>query len=165
MKKILLPLLATSAVLPVALADNDKPNIVFLLIDDLGWGELEPYGNTFNETPNINRMASEGVTFTNAYAACTVSSPTRACFYTGQYSPRHGIGDFLSENDDNYLEPDKHVTVNEALKNAGYATGMLGKWHLDTDFVVNNGGPYKHGYDWVFGTETSYIAGGDYFYR
>ena len=164
MKKILLPVLATTAVSSLATADNNKPNIVFLLIDDLGWGELGPYGNTFNETPNINRMASEGVMFTNAYAASTVSSPTRACFYTGQYSPRHRIGDFLAENNDNYLEPDKHVTINRALKAAGYTTGMLGKWHLDTEFVNNYGGPYKHGYDWVFGTETSYIAGGDYFY-
>ena len=164
MKKALLPLLATASISQLALAEVEKPNIVFLLIDDLGWGELEPYGNTFNETPNINQMASEGVTFTNAYASSAVSSPTRACYYTGQYSPRHGVCDFLPENTKQYLDPAKHVTINEALKNAGYYTGMIGKWHLDTDFTENKGGPDKHGYDWVFGTETSYIAGGDYFY-
>jgi arylsulfatase A-like enzyme len=164
MKKILFPLLATASMSQIALAETEKPNIVFLLIDDLGWGELAPYGNTFNETPHITQMAQEGVTFTNAYAAGSVSSPTRACFYTGQYAPRHGICDFLPENSKNYLDPAKHVTVNEALKEAGYYTGMTGKWHLDTDFAENKGGPGKHGYDWVFGTETKYIAGGDYFY-
>ena len=160
-----LPLLATLSAPQIMQAENtEKPNIVFLLIDDLGWGELGPYGNTFNETPNIDRMSREGVTFTNAYAASAVSSPTRASFYTGQYTPRHGICDYLPERTENFLDPAKHVTINEALKNAGYYTGMIGKWHLDTEFKENPGGPDKHGYDWVFGTETKYIAGGDYFY-
>lgn len=154
-------LLSVNSLFP---AEKSQPNIVFLLIDDLGYGEFSCYGNTFNETPNIDRMAQEGMRFTQAYAGSAVSSPTRACFHTGQYTPRHGICDFLPENDKNYLDPAKHVTVNEALKQAGYATGLIGKWHLDTDFKNNHGGPKAHGYDWVFGTETKYIAGGDYFY-
>lgn len=150
--------------LPLSLWAQDQPNIVFLLVDDLGWGELASYGNTFNETPNINQMASEGVTFTNAYASAPVSSPTRACLHTGQYTPRHGIFDYLADNASNYLDPSKHVTLNEALQEAGYTTGILGKWHLDTDFDSNLGAPKLHGFDYVFGTETTYIAGGDYFY-
>lgn len=162
--KHILPLLASSTLSSFALHAANKPNIVFLMIDDLGWGEFSSYGNTFNETPNIKALGQEGMTFTHAYSAGPVSSPTRACLHTGQYTPRHGICDFLPESTANYLDPDKHVTINEALKNAGYYTGLIGKWHLDTEFAENKGGPTAHGYDWVFGTETKYIAGGDYFY-
>ncbi|MFC0875612.1 sulfatase-like hydrolase/transferase [Saccharicrinis sp. FJH2] len=148
----------------IAKAQAEKPNIVMVLIDDLGYGEFETYGNTFNETPYINQLAKEGMTFTNAYASAPVCSPSRASIQTGQYTARHGIYDFVSENSDEYLKPEDHVTVNEALKNAGYYTGLIGKWHLDTDFENNPGGPAAHGYDKVIATETKYIAGGDYFY-
>lgn len=162
--KKILSLLSSGLMMSLSLPANEKPNIVFLMIDDLGWGEFASYGNTFNETPNITALGAEGMTFTNAYSAGPVSSPTRASFHTGQYTPRHGICDYLPENSAHYLDPAKHTTVNEALKNAGYHTGLIGKWHLDTDFAENKGGPLAHGYDWVFGTETKYIAGGDYFY-
>lgn len=145
-------------------ADGEKPNIILVLIDDLGYGELETYGNTFNETPNITKLAEEGMMFTDAYASGPVCSPSRASIQTGQYTPRHGIYDYLSENSDNYLSPGNHITINEALKNAGYYTGLIGKWHLDTDFEDNPGSPLAHGYDEVIATETKYIAGGDYFY-
>ncbi len=164
-KKLILPLITSGLMSSMTIsAANEKPNIVFLIIDDLGWGEFASFGNTFNETPNITALGAEGMTFTNAYSAGPVSSPTRASFHTGQYTPRHGICDFLSENTANYLDPAKHITINEALKNAGYYTGLIGKWHLDTNFTDNKGGPLAHGFDWVFGTETKYIAGGDYFY-
>jgi arylsulfatase A-like enzyme len=145
-------------------AQNEKPNIVLVLIDDLGYGELASYGNTFNETPNITNMAQEGMTFTNAYASAPVCSPSRASIHTGQYTPRHGIFDYLSENSSNYLDPSLHTTLSEALSGAGYYTGLIGKWHLDTDFENTPGSPEAHGFDWVKGTETKYIAGGDYFY-
>ena len=164
MKKYLLPLLATASTAQLIAGTNEKPNIVFLMLDDLGWGELPVYGNTFNEMPNVEIMAQEGVTFTNAYACGPVSSPTRASLHTGQYTPRHGICDFLSEFTPKYLKPDEHVTMNEALKAAGYYTGLIGKWHLDRDFDENKGGPLHHGFDWVFGSETKYIGPGDYFY-
>ena len=145
-------------------AQYEKPNIILVLIDDLGYGELAPYGNTFNETPNITNMVQDGMTFTNAYASAPVCSPSRASIHTGQYTARHGIYDYLSENSLNYLDPSKHVSLNEALSNAGYYTGLIGKWHLDTDFEKNPGSAETHGFDWVKGTETKYIAGGDYFY-
>ncbi len=143
---------------------QDKPNIVVVLIDDLGYGELPTYGNTFNETPYMDQLAEEGVLFTDAYAPAPVSSPARASYHTGQYTPRHGITDFISRNSPHYLDPDEHVTLNEALQDEGYFTGVIGKWHLDTDFENNFGGPEAHGFDWVFGTETEYIGPGDYFY-
>lgn len=143
---------------------NKKPNIVFIMADDLGWGELNTYGSDFNETPNLNKLASQGMRFTQAYAAAPVCSPTRASLMTGQYPARVGITDFLAPKSKRYLEPEKYITINEALSKAGYHTGMIGKWHLDTHFDENKGSPVNHGFDEVIGTETKYIADGDYFY-
>lgn len=142
----------------------EKPNIVFILADDLGWGELQCYGNTFNETPNLDKLASQGLRFTNAYAAGPVCSPTRASIMTGQYPARVGITDFLAPSTGRLLDPAKHVTINEVLSESGYHTGLVGKWHLDTEFKENRGGPGRHGFDEVIGTETKYIADGDYFF-
>ena len=105
------------------------PNIIFILADDLGWAELGCYGNGFNETPNLDRMAVEGIRFTEAYAAAPVCSPYRASFLTGQFPARHGILDYLRPNTANPLSTD-HVTLAEMFKKNGYATGMIGKWHL-----------------------------------
>lgn len=147
-----------------AQAPAKKPNIVFILIDDMGWGELTCYGNKFNETPNIDHLATQGIRFTNAYAAAPVCSPTRASIMTGQWPARIGITDFLPEKTTRFLDPAKYITINEALKTQGYHTGMIGKWHLDTDYEHPKGSPKQHGFDEVIATETSYIAGGDYFY-
>ena len=142
-----------------------KPNIIFILADDLGSAEVASYGNGFNETPNLDRLEAEGIKFTNAYAAAAVCSPTRGSIMTGQYPARVGITDFLAPKTGKSLDPEKFVTINEALADAGYHTGMIGKWHLDTDFKNNNPhGPESHGFDEVIGTETKYIADGDYFY-
>lgn len=145
-------------------ASSKKPNIIFLMVDDLGWGELNSYGNTFNETPNLNKLASQGLRFTQAYAAAPVCSPTRASVMTGQYPARVGITDFLAPKSKMYLKPEEYITINEALSKAGYHTGLIGKWHLDTHFKENKGSPKNHGFDEVIGTETKYIADGDYFY-
>ncbi|HEU5148054.1 MAG TPA: sulfatase-like hydrolase/transferase, partial [Chryseosolibacter sp.] len=88
-----------------------KSNIVFILADDLGWGELNCFGNTFNETPHLNKLAAQGIKFTNAYAAGPVCSPTRASIMTGQYPARVGITDFLAPSTGRLLDPAKHVTV------------------------------------------------------
>jgi arylsulfatase A len=152
---------------PVSLTGNagtQKPNIVFVLADDLGWGELGCYGNLFNETPHLDKLASQGIKFTHAYAAAPVCSPTRASILTGQYPARVGITDFLAPQTGRLLDPGLHTTINEVLGQAGYHTGLIGKWHLDTDFTENRGGPQKHGFDEVIGTETKYIADGDYFF-
>jgi arylsulfatase A-like enzyme len=141
-----------------------KPNIIFIMADDLGWGELGCYGNSFNETPNLDKLASEGLKFTQAYASAAICSPTRVSFITGQYPARVGITDFLPAKTDRWLDPAKYFTVNEALSTGGYHTGMFGKWHLDTDYETNKGGPKAHGFDEVIGTETKYIADGDYFF-
>jgi arylsulfatase A len=144
--------------------EKRKPNIVFIMADDLGYGELGCYGNSFNETPNLNQLAKDGVRFTQAYAAAPICSPTRASILTGQYPARVGITDFLPAKTDRWLDPAKYYTLNEALSGAGYHTAIIGKWHLDTDYDTMKGSPKAHGFDEVIGSETKYIADGDYFF-
>ena len=115
---------------------SGKLNFVFFLIDDLGWTDLGCYGSTFYETPNIDRLASEGMRFTEAYAACPVCSPTRGSIMTGKYPARLGITQWIGGPNEptpyrHYL-PLEEVTIAEVLKQAGYATGFVGKWHLST---------------------------------
>jgi arylsulfatase A len=142
-----------------------KPNIIYILADDLGWTALNSYGNTFNETPNLNKMASQGMRFTNAYASAPVCSPTRGSLYTGQYPARVGILTFLSGTDTIHLDTTQ-ITIAERLKDAGYKTGFIGKWHLTgyTSAGAEYVGPDQHGFDEVLSSETKYIGGGDYWY-
>jgi len=113
---------------------DKKLNFVFILIDDMGWKDLGCYGSTFYETPNIDRLASEGVRFTNAYAACPVCSPTRGSILTGKYPSRLGITQFIGAPDKptpyRRQMPLEEVTIAEAFKSQGYATCYVGKWHL-----------------------------------
>ena len=115
--------------MPQAVVAADRPNIIFVLADDLGWSELGCYGNRFNQTPHLDRLARDGMRFTQAYAAAPVCSPYRAAFLTGQYPARVGIVDYLRPNSANALST-RHVTLPEVLGGSGYATGMIGKWHL-----------------------------------
>ncbi|MBN1805820.1 MAG: sulfatase [Sedimentisphaerales bacterium] len=117
-----------------------KTNIVFILIDDMGWTDAGCYGSKFHKTPNIDRLAKEGMRFTNAYAACPVCSPTRASILAGQYPARIGITDFIPGHQrpwEKMIVPQNRlqlsleaITIPEALKQQGYTTGHIGKWHL-----------------------------------
>ena len=141
------------------------PNIIFILADDLGWAELGCYGNTFNETPSLDRLAQDGMRFTQAYAAAPVCSPYRVSLMAGQYPVRTGITDYLRPDDPKHLSTDD-VTVAELLKSAGYVTGIIGKWHLTG--YANHGaeevGPDRQGFDEVIVSENRGIAGGSYFF-
>lgn len=139
-----------------------RPNLVFILADDLGWAELGCYGNRFNDTPHLDRLAREGMRFTQAYAAAPVCSPMRASFMTGQYPARVGITDYLRPNDEKYLSPD-HVTLAEMLGRAGYVCGLIGKWHLTGDYTTRRGEPSRHGFHEVVCSESRGIGGGSYF--
>ena len=136
--------------------DAAPPNIVFILADDLGYTDLGCYGSKYYETPNIDRLAAEGVRFTDGYACSSNCQPTRAALMSGQYGPRTGVYtvgsidrfDWRSRplrpvDNSQQLSPEK-ITVAQALKNAGYATGMFGKWHLGND-AKNH--PTKRGFD------------------
>jgi arylsulfatase A-like enzyme len=120
---------------------TDKPNVIFILADDLGWADLSCYGSTFYETPNLDKLAQQGTRFTNAYASCSVCSPTRASILSGKYPARLQITDWLPGRPDSPILklsrpaiqpflPLEEVTFAEALKEAGYQTAFFGKWHL-----------------------------------
>ncbi|NOS69621.1 MAG: sulfatase [Verrucomicrobia bacterium] len=130
-----------------------KPNFIFILVDDLGWTDLGVQGSKFYETPNIDRLASQGMRFTQAYSACTVCSPTRAALLTGKYPARLHITDWIKGHvrpDAKLKVPDwtmhlplEETTIAEALKHEGYATASIGKWHLGgSEFY-----PDKQGFD------------------
>lgn len=142
--------------------ENTRPNIVMFLIDDLGWSDFSCYGSKFYQTPTIDSLAHAGTLFTDAYASCTVSSPTRASLMTGKYPARLHLTDWISgwnypwaklsiPNWTKYL-PLEEKTVAEYLKEVGYQTWHVGKWHLGDDekywaenqgFDVNIAGNYK----------------------
>jgi len=146
----------------------DRPNVVVVSVDDLGWNELGCYGHPFNRTPEIDRLAVEGLRFTRAYAAAPLCSPTRAAMMTGRYPARCGITDFLRPepaSSDAFLDPG-HSTVPGVLGPRGYTTGLIGKWHLTETYSgpyrTRPGNPWAHGFDDVRASEQLYIAGGDY---
>ena len=126
-------------------------NIVLVLVDDLGWTDLGIMGSSFYQTPNIDRLAREGMRFTNAYAAATVCSPTRASILTGQYPARLHVTDWIHGHARPWAKlqvptwthelPSEVTTLAEALGTGGYVSASIGKWHLGGDF------PEAHGFD------------------
>jgi hypothetical protein len=139
------------------------PNIVFILADDLGVMDIGAFNpNTFYKTPNIDRLAAEGMKFTTAYAACCVCSPTRYSIMTGRYPVRSGITNFLAGKRSERFEPAtldlfmplEETTLGEAFHEAGYKTALLGKWHLGNP---KDYGPQLQGFDVVSG-DIRYIA-------
>jgi len=128
------------------------PNFIVIFIDDMGYGDIEPFGAQLSKTPHLNRMAEEGMVFTSFYAMAPYCSPSRAALMTGCYPKRVGLAfgswsTVLFPKDSHGLNPDEK-TVAEILKDAGYITGCFGKWHLGDQpvFLPNN-----HGFDDFFG--------------
>ncbi|WP_111709794.1 sulfatase [Lutibacter citreus] len=143
----------------------NKPNILFILADDLGYSDLSCMGSEYYETPNIDKIAKAGMVFTDGYAGCQVCSPSRATILTGQFTARHGITDWIGSPSGeewrankryskllpaeyNHQLPDKVLTLPEAFRQEGYKTFFAGKWHLgelgsypeDHGFDINKGG-------------------------
>lgn len=152
-----------------------KPNVIMVLVDDLGWTDIGCYGSTYYETPNIDRLAREGMKFSDGYAACAVCSPTRAAIMTGRWPSRLGVTDWIrsrfqggaipadGKNPSGYTSggpktevlcpknalwmENYELTIAEMLKTAGYISCHIGKWHLGPDAQY----PKKQGFDYNFG--------------
>ena len=131
--RLLLLLLASALTVG---AEARRPNFVFVLIDDMGWGDFSCFGNKEAKTPNIDRLAAEGRRFSQFYVNSPICSPSRCAFVTGQYPQRWRIGSYLAHRDENtrrgiaqWLDP-QAPTLARTLHAAGYATGHFGKWHL-----------------------------------
>ncbi|WP_299550701.1 sulfatase [Seonamhaeicola sp.] len=180
-KKILLSLFLFSIILSSCKQEKSsiettKPNIVFILVDDLGANDLSCTGSTFYETPHIDRLASQSTIFTQGYANCRVCSPSRASIFTGQFTARHGITDWIGAKSgeawrtrnryDKLLPaayvhnlPKDDISLAEAMKNAGYNTFFAGKWHLGDD----GSHPEDHGFDINIGGWDAGSPKGGYF--
>ncbi len=151
-------------------ADPQLPNILFVYVDDLGWRDVGAQGSEFYETPNIDRLAAEGVRFTNAYSNAPNCAPSRAALMSGTYAPRTGIYTVVSaargESAFRKLVPVENettlslevVTLAEALRDAGYTTGHIGKWNLGGVGYL----PTDQGFDWSVAGDTAGTPG--YFY-
>lgn len=134
-------------------AEKKKPNFIVIFCDNLGYGDIEPFGSTLHRTPNLNRMAREGRRFTHFCVTAGVCTPSRSSIMTGCYSQRVGMhttprdGWVLRPVSPYGLHPDE-VTIAEVLKDAGYATAIVGKWHLgdQPEFL-----PTRQGFDWFLG--------------
>lgn len=168
MKSAITSLILLGALLSSPGFGADRPNVVVFLADDLGQRDLGCYGSTFYETPHLDRLASQGARFTDAYAACPVCSPTRASLMTGQWPQRLGITDYIGApltpeqwKRNTQLLPAPYAdrlpldapTLAKAMKAAGYATFFAGKWHLGPEgwwpenqgFDINRGGHDRGG--------------------
>ena len=155
------------------LSAADRPNVVFVLVDDMGLHDLGATGSEFYDTPNIDRIFSEGMRFTNGYAACRVCSPSRASIHLGTFPARHGITQFIGgrsgqawKRGDPLLPADyvrelpaEETTLAEAFREAGYRTCFAGKWHLGGQGSL----PTDHGYDLNYGGHSKGSPPGGFF--
>ncbi|MBT5170166.1 MAG: sulfatase [Opitutales bacterium] len=159
-KRYFLMLLSAALINSAAFAASEKPNILFIFLDDFGWKDTSYMGSDFYESPNIDKLASEGMVFTKAYSASANCAPARACMLSGQYTPRHeiyNVGTGLRGNPKHSRL--KHIpgvdtldtsirTWAQQIQASGYETAMMGKWHLSDDpipygFDVNVGGTHS----------------------
>ncbi len=155
-----LPLFHFAASLAAAFPSHAEaraaPNILFILADDLGYGDLGCYGCPDIKTPRLDALAADGVRFTNFYANDAVCSPTRAAFLTGRWQQRIGMDNALVYQEKGAGLPENGLTLADALRSAGYVTGLSGKWHLGYDFERR---PCQQGFDHFFG-----LLGGNHHY-
>lgn len=156
MKRVLLYLLATSAIVPAVPLPHSgplpaKPNIIYILSDDLAQGDVGCYGQKLIQTPNLDRMATEGMRFTQAYCGTSVCAPSRASLLSGLtsgHSPIRGNWE-IAKGEGQYPMPADRVLVSEILKQQGYATACTGKWGMG--MFNTSGSPLKQGFDFFFG--------------
>lgn len=135
--------------------ESARPNIIYILADDLGYGDIGCYGQKYIKTPNIDRLAAEGILFTQHYSGAPVSAPARCCLITGKHTghayvrDNRELKDSLAYNTGQTPLPDETVTVSEMLKKSGYTTAIIGKWGLGS--LASSGAPNKQGFDFFYG--------------
>lgn len=154
--KLLLILLYASFSVRAQSSIPVKPNIIYIYADDLGYGEIGPYGQKLIKTPNLDKMASEGIKFTQHYTSTPVCAPARCMLMTGKHGGHsyirgnYEMGDFTDENEGGQMPlPEGIFTIPKMLKSVGYTTGIIGKWGLGMPF--NTGDPNKQGFDYAYG--------------
>jgi len=150
-------LLALSIIPPPqsAAADDDRPNFLIILCDDLGYGDLACYGHPAIRTPNLDRLATQGVRLTDCYASAPVCSPSRAGMLTGRTPNRAGVYDWIPDSHTMHL-PRGEMTIASILQRAGYATCHVGKWHCNGAFnTPEQPQPDDHGFDYWFSTQNN----------
>ena len=135
---------------------KQKPNIIYILADDLGYGDLSCYGQQKFNTPNIDRLAAEGIRFMQHYAGSTVCAPSRSALMTGQHTGHTFVRGNRGMNQGQFPLPDSAFILPELLKQAGYVTGAFGKWGLG--FPGSEGDPMAQGFDEFFGYNSQTIA-------
>ena len=129
-----------------------RPNIIYIMTDDMGYGDLSGYGRKDYKTPNLDKLASQGMKFVNAYSAGPLCTPTRTAFMTGRYPARTPVGLMepltTSKRDSAYGLTADYPSIASLMKAGGYETALIGKWHLG---VLPKHSPIKNGYDYFFG--------------
>jgi arylsulfatase A len=133
---------------PQVVKGPDRPNVVWILADDLAWGDPGCFGHEVLETPNLDRLAAEGVRLTDFYADAPVCSPTRAALLTGRVPQRNGLTNVIETRDHATCLNPSETLVSELLQSAGYATALVGKWHVG---AVPGARPNERGFDYFFG--------------
>lgn len=157
--RFLIPLLVALYSIPVSLLGKEKPNIIFIMADDLGYGEVGCFGQKLIETPRIDQMALEGMRFTQFYAGATVCAPSRSVLMTGQHHGHTRVrGNAGKKSPIVQSLRAEDVTVAEVLKEAGYRTALVGKWGLGDVGGAEPGLPRKQGFDYFFGYLNQYHA-------
>ena len=146
-----------SLLLPALAYSAEKPNIIYILADDLGYGDLSSYGQEKFQTPNIDRLAAEGMKFTNHYSGNTVCSPSRAVLMTGIESGQCYLRGNVPGEDQAAL-PEELTVLPEVFKAAGYRTGAFGKWGLGVTSETGKQSPHTHGFDEFCGWKSQLIA-------
>jgi arylsulfatase A-like enzyme len=135
---------------------QEKPNIIYIIADDLGYGDLGCYGQQLIKTPNIDRLAKEGIRFTQFYSGSTVSAPSRSSLVTGLHTGHSPIRGNKGFQGGEYPQPENTFTIGKMLKDGGYATGCFGKWGLGATHT--EGAPHKQGFDVFFGYNSQALA-------
>jgi arylsulfatase A-like enzyme len=132
------------------MAENRKPNFIFILSDDIAQGDLGCYGQELIQTPRLDQMAREGTRFMQGYCGTSVCAPSRSSFFTGLHTGHCPVrGNYEVASEGQLPLPDKTVTIAEVAKSAGYATSTFGKWGMG--YFDSSGSPFKQGVDHFFG--------------